>query len=420
MPRCLRGPPCAETRARSAPRDRGLARGVSCLARRTTRAPRPGVPMPALRRPPRRRRDQRGAAQRLCRDVAFFRRAGPALRRTPAVASVRSAVRSPPAGSTLTSPGARRPLAQTPRFPRRPAAHRLRGAGAAVAGQQRDPEPDHRNSDLRRRLEKGREAAGCVRQVCEVRGRDGLRQGRGPRADGDDTDRRRHGGIAAIHADGRRGAAPGGRRQGAHAAGTAASAADLQRDQGRVRAALRRARLAPQRGRGLRLLHRQHRPGRSGTEAEAAAPNRLFDALAATLAGSPDLACASNADKAVLNDTRIANTGLPLLYYLDGTKTRTAAEIEQARALAAASSRRILHAEPAALVAMLPTAAPMRQAPHQPRGGAAGVGGGGCSCASRRTMAPAVARITCAPADALPRSPPGPRGTAGARAARPA
>ena len=91
----------------------------------------------------------------------------------------------------------------------------------------------------------------------------------------------------------------------------------------------------------------------SGNEPDADAQGRLFDALATTLAQSPDLASASNADKAALYDTLIASASLPLLLFVDGTQQKNNAEIQQARALATEYSRKIMHSEPQALVGML-------------------------------------------------------------------
>jgi|GEM_PF-601393 len=91
----------------------------------------------------------------------------------------------------------------------------------------------------------------------------------------------------------------------------------------------------------------------SGDEPAAAAQGRLFGALSTALAQSPDLAGASNADKAALYDTLIASASLPLLLYVDGTQQQNNAEIQQARTLASEYSRKIMHSEPQALVGML-------------------------------------------------------------------
>ena len=94
----------------------------------------------------------------------------------------------------------------------------------------------------------------------------------------------------------------------------------------------------------------------SGNEPDVAAQNRLFDALAVILADSPDMAGASNRDKAALYDTLIASTSLPLLLYVDGVQQGNKAEMQQARTLAAEYSRKIMHVEPQALAGMLQAA----------------------------------------------------------------
>lgn len=91
----------------------------------------------------------------------------------------------------------------------------------------------------------------------------------------------------------------------------------------------------------------------SGNEPDAAAQDRLFEALTAVLAQSPEMAKASPREKAALYDTLVASTSIPLLLYIDGSQKNDKAQMEQARGLAAEYSRKILNAEPQALAAML-------------------------------------------------------------------
>ena len=91
----------------------------------------------------------------------------------------------------------------------------------------------------------------------------------------------------------------------------------------------------------------------SGREPDEAAQKNLFDALTVVLADSPDMAKASHGEKAELYDTLIASTSLPLLLYVDGSQNGNKAELEQARRLATEYSRKLMHAEPQALAAML-------------------------------------------------------------------
>lgn len=78
----------------------------------------------------------------------------------------------------------------------------------------------------------------------------------------------------------------------------------------------------------------------------------LFDALNATLAQS-DIARASNADKTALYNVLLASAGLPLVFYVDGKQTGNAAQVEQAKTMAAGFSRQVLGVEPEALAGML-------------------------------------------------------------------
>ena len=89
----------------------------------------------------------------------------------------------------------------------------------------------------------------------------------------------------------------------------------------------------------------------TGSPADAAAQDRLFAGFGAKLA--PTLADLPDRDKAVLYDTLIASASLPLLLYLDGKERGNPAQIEQARTLATEYSRRVLHAHPQEVAAML-------------------------------------------------------------------
>ena len=94
----------------------------------------------------------------------------------------------------------------------------------------------------------------------------------------------------------------------------------------------------------------------SGREPDADAQQRLFDSLNATLAQS-DIARAPDQDKTALYDVLLASAGLPLVFYVDGKQTGNAAQVEQAREMAAGFSRKLMHVEPQALSAMLSPAA---------------------------------------------------------------
>ena len=85
---------------------------------------------------------------------------------------------------------------------------------------------------------------------------------------------------------------------------------------------------------------------------DAAAEDNLFASLNATLAQS-EIARASNADKTALYNTLLASAGLPLVFYVDGKQTGNAAQVEQAKTMAAGFSRTILNVEPDALAGML-------------------------------------------------------------------
>ena len=91
----------------------------------------------------------------------------------------------------------------------------------------------------------------------------------------------------------------------------------------------------------------------SGHEPDAAAQDRLFEALSTVLAQSPDMPKASPREKAALYDTLIASASIPLLLYIDGSQKSDKAQMEQARGLAAEYSRKVLQAEPEALAGML-------------------------------------------------------------------
>ncbi|PZQ23807.1 MAG: hypothetical protein DI562_18480 [Stenotrophomonas acidaminiphila] len=87
-------------------------------------------------------------------------------------------------------------------------------------------------------------------------------------------------------------------------------------------------------------------------EPDAAAEERLFASLNATLAGS-DIARASNADKTALYNTLLAGAGLPLVFYVDGKQSGNDAQVKQAKTMAAGFARRFLGVEPQALAEML-------------------------------------------------------------------
>jgi hypothetical protein len=95
----------------------------------------------------------------------------------------------------------------------------------------------------------------------------------------------------------------------------------------------------------------------SEREPDADAQQRLFDSLNATLAQS-DIVRASDKDKTALYDVLLAAAGLPLVFYVDGKQHDNAAQVEQAKAMAAGFSRKLLHVEPQALSGMLSPAAP--------------------------------------------------------------
>jgi hypothetical protein len=110
----------------------------------------------------------------------------------------------------------------------------------------------------------------------------------------------------------------------------------------------------------------------SEREPDADAQQRLFDSLNAILAQS-DIARASDKDKTALYETLLACAGLPLVFYVDGKQHDNAAQVEQARAMAAGFSRTLMHVEPQVLSGMLSPAAPT--APTAPTAGAAAASG---------------------------------------------
>jgi hypothetical protein len=87
-------------------------------------------------------------------------------------------------------------------------------------------------------------------------------------------------------------------------------------------------------------------------EPDAATQDRLFDAFGTTLAQAPDLAKASARDKTALYNMLVAGGGVPLLFYIDGKQQNNAAEVEQAKKVAAEFSRKLMNAEPQAVAAM--------------------------------------------------------------------
>ncbi|MBX3701369.1 MAG: hypothetical protein KF903_10275 [Dokdonella sp.] len=115
----------------------------------------------------------------------------------------------------------------------------------------------------------------------------------------------------------------------------------------------------------------------SGEAPSTAVEDRVFADFSAKLA--PAMANVSNKEKAALYDTLIASASLPVLLYIDGNQKGNAAQIKQARTLAAEYSRKILHSEPQELLAMLSPAktatATTTPAPAQQSAGAAGGGG---------------------------------------------
>lgn len=90
---------------------------------------------------------------------------------------------------------------------------------------------------------------------------------------------------------------------------------------------------------------------RTDSAADPAAQDRLFARLGETLA--PDLVGVSDAEKAALYDTLIANASLPLLLYIDARGKDDPAQVEHARRLAADYGRRLLKLEPEELAALL-------------------------------------------------------------------
>lgn len=87
-------------------------------------------------------------------------------------------------------------------------------------------------------------------------------------------------------------------------------------------------------------------------EPDAAAQERLFASLNATLAQS-DLARASDKDKTALYNALLACAGLPLVFYVDGKQQGNASEVQQAKAMAAGFSKKLLNVEPQVLAGML-------------------------------------------------------------------
>lgn len=90
----------------------------------------------------------------------------------------------------------------------------------------------------------------------------------------------------------------------------------------------------------------------NGGEPDAATQDRLFDALSTTMAQAPELAKTSARDKTAMYNMLVAGGGVPLLFYIDGKQQNNAAEVDQARKIAAEFSRKLLNTEPQALAAM--------------------------------------------------------------------
>lgn len=82
----------------------------------------------------------------------------------------------------------------------------------------------------------------------------------------------------------------------------------------------------------------------SGNEPSAAQKDALFAAMSAKMA--PALAGVSDREKTALYNTLIASATLPLLLHIDGRQNNNAAELAQARELAAQYSRKIMKMEP--------------------------------------------------------------------------
>lgn len=82
----------------------------------------------------------------------------------------------------------------------------------------------------------------------------------------------------------------------------------------------------------------------TGKAPDAAAQDQLFAKLGTALA--PDLAGASDREKAELYNTLIGGASLPLLLFIEGSEQKNPAQLEQARALAAQYSREIMKMEP--------------------------------------------------------------------------
>ncbi len=90
----------------------------------------------------------------------------------------------------------------------------------------------------------------------------------------------------------------------------------------------------------------------TGEQPGVDAENDLYASLNATLARS-DIAKASNKDKTALYNVLLACAGLPLVFYVDGKEHGNAAQVEQARAMAAGFGRKVLNMDPEALAGML-------------------------------------------------------------------
>ncbi len=115
--------------------------------------------------------------------------------------------------------------------------------------------------------------------------------------------------------------------------------------------------------------------------ADSAAQDKLFAEFSARLA--PSLTDVPNKDKAALYDTLLASALLPVLLHVDGKQQKSQAQLEQARTLVAEYSRKLMHAEPQEVAAMLTgTSGKRGDAPSS--GGGAGRFDGRWECVTYR------------------------------------
>lgn len=93
----------------------------------------------------------------------------------------------------------------------------------------------------------------------------------------------------------------------------------------------------------------------SGNEPSTTQKDALFAAMSAKMA--PALAGVSDREKTALYNTLIASATLPLMLHLDGKQQNNAAELAQARELAAQYSRKLMKMEPQELAGFFSGAA---------------------------------------------------------------